>query len=684
MVHALFIIYTYFSNVIIMFSVSEYEKQGTGYLNNFSESELTNVILDASDAYYNSSSGAIMSDELFDYLLGYMQSKYPYNKTIKHLVRAEIPNGYDAAVLPYSMPSIAKILDDEKALQRWLKKMNVSAKTTASLPSTVAAFTVSCKLDGASVIYSNESGAPMLYSHGGGIKAITKNQFIPYLIPPHILSLVEPFSIRGEIIISNANFNARWSSTYKAPRNMISAVVNSDDVHPALQSGDIVLVAHELYVPLLCKQKQYERLHELKYPHIVEHYNTNIIDIAEMREKTLHWRYSGEYASDGSVIVSNAVSSRIIKEGQQSAKPLSYAIAFKMTSADQIATVTITNIELNPSKDGYVIPRATYSPVVIGGQTYTHANVGNMRNLVDNGIWIGAIVEIKRCGDVIPNVINVKTPVEPELPDWAEWIPTRDGKPPVNMRVKSGAITRYSSAVEKKLLVKFFEELDVPGMREKTIDTLYDVGGFKTIKDFIVMRPADLLEIEGFGKKKADTICNGIRDAIQRVSLQQLMSASNLFGRGLGLETIEKIYSYWGLGEPSATAIEEICQSVPSIGVITATKYLDGIKPFLHWLKINGLEHKLYEPAITATATNTNSSKSLNLNIVWTGTRNPTLMKQIENAGCTFAKTVSKKTDVVINGGGGKNDDKLDKIRAMGIPILTPEEFINQHQFSLF
>ena len=93
-----------------------------------------------------------------------------------------------------------------------------------------------------------------------------------------------------------------------------------------------------------------------------------------------------------------------------------HAFAFKMVLSDQVAEAKVVHIEWNPSKDGYLKPRVQIEPVELGGVTITYATGKNASFIEKNKIGIGAIIELVRSGDVIPDIKKVVVPAKKSLP----------------------------------------------------------------------------------------------------------------------------------------------------------------------------------------------------------------------------------------------------------------------------
>ena len=91
-------------------------------------------------------------------------------------------------------------------------------------------------------------------------------------------------------------------------------------------------------------------------------------------------------------------------------------LQFDLLLEGQIVETEVTDVEWRVSKDGLIKPRVHVKPTVIGGITIIHVTGHNAKNIVDNGIGIGAKVKLTRAGEVIPYIVEVIKKVNPTLP----------------------------------------------------------------------------------------------------------------------------------------------------------------------------------------------------------------------------------------------------------------------------
>ena len=82
--------------------------------------------------------------------------------------------------------------------------------------------------------------------------------------------------------------------------------------------------------------------------------------------------------------------------------------AFKFQSEQ--AETTVIDVEWNLSKTCYLIPKIHVEPIIMDGTTVQYATGYNAAYIKDSKIGPGAVVTIEKCGEIIPNVIEIVEP----------------------------------------------------------------------------------------------------------------------------------------------------------------------------------------------------------------------------------------------------------------------------------
>lgn len=609
----------------------------------------------ASDAYYNQGE-PIMSDDMFDMLKDILEKRAPSHPFLKEVgapIAAE-----NKVTLPYWMGSLDKIRDDAKQLQKWKTKH----------PGDVV---ISDKLDGNSAMLVHTSSGPRMYSRGNG----SVGQDISHLLPfvkgiPNVESLPKDIAVRGELIISKKNWD-RIKHMGANARNVVAGALHRKQADPKI-AYFIDFVAYELLSPRTMKlSDQLLYLQELGF--IVVHSMTKKqedISVESLSQILLDRRSHSPYECDGIVIIQDMIH-KLIK-----GKNPSYGFAYKSILTHDEAEVVIRHIEWNISKDGYIKPTVVFPPVTLSGAKLQKVTAFNAGFVEKNVLGPGAKITIIRSGDVIPYILNVLTPAasgKPSMPEIEyEWTDTH-----VDIRAVGESIDQ-----KVRVLEHFASSLDLPNVATGTLKKLA-AHGFDTIPKLLSITLDDLLKIEGFQKTSANNVLKGLQKA-KTASCTELMAATNTFGRGLGKKKLDVIVKAFpnivkDSTKPTIPTLEELTK-VPGIGANTATSFLEGFPRFLDMMKGMSLDCKpspQSKPKSASSSQGHDSRKPLSdLHVVFTGFRNATWEKAIENEGGKVLTSVSKNVDLVVAADPEESSGKLTKARDLGIPIVSQFTFV--------
>ena len=176
----------------------------------------------------------------------------------------------------------------------------------------------------------------------------------------------------------------------------------------------------------------------------------------------------------------------------------------------------------------------------------------------------------------------------------------------------------------------------------------------------------------------AHKLYTGIRDKVDNASIVTLMSASNIFGRGLSYKKFELIMHELPdilisdeTNEQRVVAVENI----KGMARKTAEAFVEKIEDFKTFLKEASLEDKLYEDDVKLNIDFTHPL--YNKTICMTGTRDKRIMELLQKVGAVLGNTVSKNTFLVIAKTKEEDTGKAEEARKLGIDIMTPNEFMS-------
>jgi len=622
-------------------ALQRFKSNGMAVLESLSEDTLNAMVVSANEIYYNVGSEVLLTDNEYDILKEFVERKFPQNKVI-HEIGAP-PVGKNKVSLPYEMPSMDKIKPDCGALASWTEKFK-------------GPYVLSCKLDGVSGMYSLENAAtPKLYTRGNG----KIGQDVSHLIAPLGLpKCTENLVVRGEFVLTKTDFRTCYATQFANARNLVAGIVNRQSVDD--KTRDVHFVAYEVISPAITPSEQFEylRIHGFN---VVQHCFATTLSNTHLSETLVDWRANYDYDIDGVIVSNDIVYPRTTGNPE-------HAFAFKMVLSDQMAEAKVVNVIWTASKDGLLKPRVQIEPLRLGGVTIEFATGFNAAFIQSNKIGVGAVIQLIRSGDVIPYIQRVIVPAErPLMPQEVNyhWNDTH-----VDI-----LLDHADSTVREKILTGFFKGIEVDGLGAGNVAKII-AAGFDSIPKIIHMSKADLLRVEGFQDKMATKVYDGIQQRLSQASLGNLMSASNIFGRGFGDRKIKLVLDNLGTGillsdESKTEKINRIV-AIEGMAMKTASAFVEQIPTFVTFLEECGLQGKLVRVVPDETST---GSLLLKKSIVMSGTRDKTLEQTLKDVGATLGSSVSKNTFAVITPDKNSETGKVSDAKLHGVTVYTPDEF---------
>jgi NAD-dependent DNA ligase len=619
--------------------------------------QIASLLRKAAAEYYKGA--PVITDDIFDIARNYLATRDPTNPALQE-IGAAAPG--DKVKLPFWMGSLDKIREDPAALEKWKTRF----------PGKVV---VSDKLDGNSalLVYSAD-GRIHMYSRGDGFQGQDISHIIPFIqgVPKYADIPFTTFAVRGELIISKENWKTKGKGANA--RNAAAGVMHSK--HPDKTLASIVeFVAYEQLAPRASEEEGLETMKGAGFTPVWHRVvKTTDLTMENLSKLLMARRAESPFEIDGIVIFHNA------EHNQVAGKNPSYAFAFKSILTHEEAEVIVTEVEWNPSKDGYLKPLVHFPPVTLAGASIQKATGFNAQFIETNKIGPGSRLIIIRSGDVIPHIhkiLSVAASGGPSLPDQSkmpwEWNATH-----------VDAVLKDVGAAEEvvvKRMAYFADKLEMKGVGEGIMKRMYD-GGIDSIPKMLKATEADLVRLEGFQAKSAAKVVKEIRDALARADCLTFMHASNLFGRTIGSTKLKVIITAFprilegAAGQPTEAQVA----GISGIGPVTARQFLDSLPDFFAFMEEIGIPcrpsaTRSVTVAAATKATPLNAKSLVGVSVVFTGVRDKDLEAQIEVRGGKVSTSVSGKTSVVV----AKNpEDLTGKVKAakdLGIPVVSLETF---------
>jgi DNA ligase (NAD+) len=350
-----------------------------------------------------------------------------------------------------------------------------------------------------------------------------------------------------------------------------------------------------------------------------------------------------------------------------------YAIARKF--APDIAETKLLRIAVNVGRTGTVNPYAVLDAVEIGGTTVQLATLHNFDLVRRKDLREGDIVQVKRAGDVIPQIIGpVPDRRDPANPPPPYEPPTEcpSCKTPLVAGEDLGMLYCPNfdcPARQLEALVHFASRgaMDIRGLSYARLQQLIEAGLIHDAAGLYDLTAKQLVELERFAEKSAEALVEAIA-ASKSQPLSRLLF-------GLGIDNVGEIAArelarHFGTMDALAAAPAEQISAVHGIGEVIAesvTAWFGSAAARRLIKKLQGRGLTMDEPRAAAAG-----SAFKGMTVVITGTL-PTLARDdakalVEQHGGKVSDSVSKKTSFVVVGESAGS--KLEKARSLGIEII--------------
>ena len=493
--------------------------------------------------------------------------------------------------------------------------------------------------------------------------------------------------VRGEIYMPKSSFNKlneerikKGEKEFANPRNAAAGSVRQLDSKVASERNLSTFLYH---LPVNGEFKtHYETLEYMK--ELTFTVNPNIIKVSDIKDVINYIEYWTEhrnelaYDIDGIVIKVNDFNDQ--RKLGVTAKVPKWAIAYKFP-AEEVLT-KLKDVEFCVGRTGKITPRADLDPVRLQGSIVRSATLNNEDYIKEKDIRIGDIVSIRKAGDIIPEIVEVKKErrTGSEVPlKMIENCPICGSK---LVRKESEAayfctnLDCDARCIETLIHFSSRDAMNIEGFGERIVEDFYNMGFLKSISDYYTLynHKDVLMELEGFGEKSINNLITNIEKSKDN-SLEKL-----LFGLGIrhvGKKTAKIISEYYNNIDNimNATFDELVC--IPEIGDIIAKSIVDYFNDSKNIELINKLKENNLNMNYIGIKKNINEL-FLDKTFVLTGTLTKLTRNEakelIESLGGKNTSSVSKKTDVVIV--GENPGSKYDDAKKLGIVIWNEEEFI--------
>lgn len=645
--------------------------------------ELIEIINKASYEYYVLDNPTITDQEYDDYYneLVNIENKYPEIKRVDsptNRVGGEVLEKFEKVSHQKPMLSFDDIFNEDEIVL-----FDERIRKVVSNPT----YTLEPKMDGLSGSLIYEKGILVRgATRGDGVvgENITNNVKTIKSIP---LKLTKPIDIevRGEIYMSKASFEKinferenLGENLFANPRNAAAGSVRQLDSRIAA-SRNLDFMAYSIPNPeeygLKTQSESLSFLRELGFVtnHKLNSFARGVSDIVFYIDNLASMRKDLPYEIDGVVLkVDNLMDEE--KLGFTARVPR-WGIAYKFP-AEEVLT-TLQEIKFTVGRTGKITPNALFYPVHVAGSLVSKATLHNADYCMEKDVRVGDIISIRKAGDVIPEVVEVKlerrkeesTPFE--MIDVCPICETTLVKKDANHFCPNDSCPARN--IEKLIHFVSRDAMNIDGLGDRIIEDFYNMGYLKEIPDFYKLEnyKDELMSLEGFGEKSISNLIEAI-EVSKNNSLERLIFALGI--RYVGSKTAKVLAKEFKTLDNLMNATYDELINLKDVGIKIGQSIVDYFNNDDNKKIINDLKNlSLNINYLGKDVINKLDAKTF----VLTGTL-PTLTrdeakKMIEDNGGNVSGSVSKKTDFVVV--GENPGSKYEKAVELGITILDEEKF---------
>lgn len=649
--------------------------------------ELINYINKASYEYYVLDNPTITDQEYDDYYneLLSIEEKYPELKredSPTNRVGGAVLDKFEKVNHDHPMLSFDDIFNEEEIIlfDERIKKVVSTAH-----------YTLEPKMDGlsGSLIYKNGvlvRGA----TRGDGVTGedITTNIKTIKSVPLRLTEDID-IEVRGEIYMSKKSFLEanrekikNGEKEFANPRNAAAGSIRQLDSKVAAKRN-LDFMAYFIPNPedygIKTQKESLEFLRKLGFVtnYKLNGYAKNVKDITNYIDSLSEKRDNLPFEIDGVVLkVDNLEDEKRL--GFTSRVPR-WGIAYKFPAKEVLTT--LKEIKFTVGRTGKITPNAIFSPVHVSGSLVSKATLHNSDYCIDKDVRVGDTISIRKAGDVIPEVVEVKLDRRKE-----ESVPFKmiENCPMCNSVLVRKDANHYcknehcpSRKIESLIHFSSRDAMYIEGFGESIVEDFYNLGYLKNIDDFYTLDKYkdELMLLEGFGEKSISKLLESASNS-KKNSLERL-----LFGLGIryvGKKTAKILSKYYKTMDNLIKADFDELKSINDIGDVIAKSIVDYFSDEKNINLINRLKDLNLNMRYLGEEVNTSNENINGKTFVITGTLSrprDEIKEEIEGLGGNVTGSVTKKTDYVI--AGEKAGSKLTKATELGIRVLTEEEYNN-------
>lgn len=547
-------------------------------------------------------------------------------------------------------------------------------------------YVVEIKIDGLSCSLEYENGTLVRAStRGDGLvgEDVTANVMAIRRVPKQLKDAPEYLEVRGEVYMPHQAFQKlcaeqelQGAAPFKNPRNAAAGSLRQKDAKVTAGRGLSIFVFNVQQIrgkTLSSHAESLDYLKSLGLPvspryHVVWDIEDAIQEIEQIGQN----RAKLDFDMDGAVIKVNAFDQRGLL-GSTNKFPR-WAIAFKYPP--EVKETTLRSIEVAVGRTGVLTPTACFDPVFLAGTTVGRATLHNEDFIRQLGLCIGDTIQVRKAGDIIPEVIAVTAHAQDAQPYQMPAVCPSCGAPVVHLEDEAAlrCVNPECPAQALRNIIHFAsrDAMDIDGLGTAVATQLVSKGMVHSAADLYTLTLEQLLTLDKFKEKSATNLLQAIQHSKQN-NLDKLLFGFGI--RNIGDKAAALLAEHFGSMQAIREATAEQIGEIDGFGGVMAQSVLEffakeGTADLVHRLADRGVNMQWKgEPK---------GDKLAGKTLVVTGTLETLSRSEAEalivKNGGKASGSVSKKTSYVVAGAAAGS--KLTKAQALGVPVLTEQEFL--------
>jgi DNA ligase (NAD+) len=543
------------------------------------------------------------------------------------------------------------------------------------------------KIDGLSVVVTYEAGGlRRAATRGDGATGedVTENVRAIADVPARLGESID-LEIRGEVYLRKSAFErlnqrreARGETLFANPRNAAAGSLRQLDPGVTRERG-LSAFFYEIRRAERLPATQaatLDRLAALGLP--VEPHWTFCSDLSALSAFVAGWetaRHDLDYVTDGLVVKLNDLeAARRLGSTQKAPRA---QVAYKY--AAEVGVTRVVGISLSVGRTGTVTPTADLEPVRLQGTTVTRASLHNADILAQLDVRVGDLVEVRKAGEVIPEVVRVLSEVRTGDEQRFVYPGTcpECGTPLVRdpEEVAWRCPNRFLCPAQRREALLHFGSrgaMDIEGLGDKTVDALLSSGLVHTPADLYRLQVDQLTELPRFGPVMADNLVRAIDQSRER-PLSRLLASLNI--RYVGEKAAQLLARHFGTLARIREASEEELAEVPGVGPVLARS----VATFFATPEEASLVDDLLAVGVNVAEPALEGAEGVfaGETVVITGKLARLTREEaqalVERLGGRVASSVSSRTTFLL--AGEDAGSKLKRARELGVAVIDEEEF---------